>query len=319
MKYRYLRTLSSLARPFLHLAYKKVLEREDSNGKRIKRLLQLYEIRQKYYPLGDTKFAIAKLDNNLKIRVNLCERVGGNIYYGVHFEPQETSIIRKLVTSGETFFDIGANIGLHSLRASTLVGKTGTVHAFEPLTHVYEQLLFNLELNQVENVITNNIAVLNESREVDLYVNQETALTSLGDTNRGKFTHTQKIQGISLDAYSENYPINIIDFLKIDIEGFEGHVLRGAKNVILDSPDIVILCELAEKNFKPLGFSINETIDWMRDQGFEVWEIDSENHFIIKLEKNKDTYLNQNFIFIHPNSKKYEIITRMSKNASRVS
>jgi hypothetical protein len=111
-----------------------------------------------------------------------------------------------------------------------------------------------------------------------------------------------------------NLHIKRIDFLKIDIEGFEGHVLRGAKGLIFNSPNLVILCELAEKNFKPLGFSINEIMDWIRAQGFHVWEIDSENHIIIRIKKNKDTYINQNFIFIRPNSKKYEIITSMSKN-----
>jgi hypothetical protein len=189
MKYRFLKTLSFIAKPFLHFAYKKVLESEDSKDKKIQKLFQLYEIRQKFHPPGDSKFAIAKLDSCLKIRVNLCEWVGGNIYYGVQFEPEESYIISELVKSGETFFDIGANIGFHSLKASTLVRKTGTVHAFEPLKHVYKQLLFNVELNQVENVTTNNLAVSNESREVSLYVNRETALTSLGNTKRGKFTY----------------------------------------------------------------------------------------------------------------------------------
>jgi FkbM family methyltransferase len=291
-----------------------VLESKGANNKINRRLQKLYKIRQKLHPPGDSQLKIAQLDNGIKIRVNLCELVGANLYYGIQFEQKESLIISKLVKSGETFFDIGANIGIHCLKASILVGKTGAVHAFEPLNHVYKELIFNLELNKIENVIANNVAVLNESREVSLYINRESALSSLGDTKRGKFTNIEKVFSITLDEYAKKSLIERIDFLKIDVEGFEGHVLRGAKDLILNSSNLVILCELAEKNYKPLGFSINEVVDWIRDQGFEVWEIDSGNHSIINLENNKDPYINQNFIFIRPNSKKYELIIDMHKN-----
>lgn len=316
MGYKYLKKLPFIARPLLRSAYKKVLEIKCESTEKDRKLKKLYKIRKKLHPRGDSQLKIVQLDNGTKIRVNLCELVGGNIYYGVQFEQEESLIISKMVKSGETFFDVGGNIGIHCLNASVLVGKTGTVHAFEPLSHVYKELIFNLALNNVKNVTANNVAVLDESREVSIYVNRESALSSLGDTKRGKFTSVEKVSSITLDEYAQKSRIERIDFLKIDVEGFEGHVLRGVKDLILKSSNVVILCELAEKNYKPLGFSVNEVVDWIRDQGFEVWEIDSDKHCIAKLENNKYPCINQNFIFIRPNSKKYELIINMHRQGT---
>ena len=306
--------MSYFAVPLIHLAYKRVLQSNDTHKKKNKRLKRLNKIRTVFHPRGDSHLKIVRLDNGLKIRVNLCELVGGNIYYGVQFEQDESAIINRLVKSGETVFDVGGNIGMHSLNASCLVGPSGAVHAFEPLRHVYQELLFNLDLNHIKNVTANNLAVLDESREVNIYVNRESALSSLGDTRRGKFTNIEKVLSITLDEYAQQSHVEQIDLLKIDVEGFEGHVLRGAKDLMGKSTNLVILCELAEKNYKPLGFSVQAVLEWISNQGFEVWAIDSKKHHIAKLDMNKDPCTNQNFIFIRPTSKKYELIIEMHKN-----
>lgn len=316
MEFKYLKKLPFIARPLLRSAYKNVLKIKCERTEKDRKLKKLNKIRKKLHPRGESQLKIVQLDNGIKIRVNLCELVGGNIYYGVQFEQEESSIFDKLVKSGETVFDVGGNIGIHCLNASVLVGPSGAVHVFEPLSHIYQELLFNLELNKVENVTANNLAVLDESREVNIHVNRESALSSLGDTQRGKFTRIEKVSSITLDEYAQKSRIGRIDFLKIDVEGFEGHVLRGAMDLITKSPDLVILCELAEKNYSPLGFSVNSVVDWIRDQGFEVWEIDSDNHRIAKLTNNKYPCTNQNFILLRPNSKKYEFIVAMHREGA---
>ncbi|MEW6404497.1 MAG: FkbM family methyltransferase, partial [Chloroflexota bacterium] len=92
------------------------------------------------------------LADNLKLNVNLSELEGGNLYFGIDFEPRELALVKSIVEPGMVFFDVGANIGLYSLVASRLVGEIGVVHTFEPAGFTYETLLTNLRLNGTTNV-----------------------------------------------------------------------------------------------------------------------------------------------------------------------
>jgi hypothetical protein len=111
------------------------------------------------------------------------------------------------------------------------------------------------------------------------------------------------------------HQVSEIDFLKVDVEGFEGHVLRGGKRLIERSGNLSVLCELAEKNFRPLNLSINAVIDWMRERGYEVWEIDQFSRLPIRLEANRKTYENQNFLFVRPKSSGQSHLLKMTSRS----
>jgi precorrin-6B methylase 2 len=81
------------------------------------------------------------------------------IYYFGVWEPRITGWVSRHLAPGDTFIDVGANIGYYSLLASPLVGKTGTVVAIEASPRTFDDLLFNLELNNVSNVRPVNVAV----------------------------------------------------------------------------------------------------------------------------------------------------------------
>jgi FkbM family methyltransferase len=281
--------------------------REKDPHLRATELKRLAALRRKVHPPHESYLVEARIDGDIPLMVNICD-ADADIYYGVGFEQSELAVVKHFVQIGETFFDVGANIGVYTLMAARLVGGDGRVHAFEPLTRVRDVLQSNIELNRASNVVLNTAAVGEKQGEEDLFVNRQSGLTSLGRTNRGEVVGVQKVPIWTLDHYAERAGIDSIDFLKIDVEGYEGHVLRGAAKLISNSPGLVVLSELASKNFTPLGFSINAVIDWMRDRSFEVWMVATDIPILRPVPQNLDKYPFQNFLFMRRHNRKYHLL-----------
>lgn len=289
--------------PVIRLAYKKINKINDLEKKQ-KWYYRLRLLRQVLHPPGNSHFAHVNLDSNLPLIVNLCEKVGGDLYYGIEFEPIEFAFVWSSVSPSDVFFDVGANIGIYSLAASRLVGSSGNVHAFEPIEQTFKILEKNLALNKTQNVIANCMAVGEAVGNVEIFVNEESVLTSIGQTKRGKVIDRKTVPVLTLDKYAEEKNISEIDFLKIDVEGYEGQVLRGSEKLITRSKDLLILCELSERNYSPLDLSVNDVLEWIQEKGFEVWEVPENGQPPRQLENLRDSYEINNFIFVHSKSEK---------------
>ena len=285
------------------------------NGAERERLLdKLDACQERLHPPGENQFTRVRFAWNLEVLVNLGEKVGRDLYYGAGFETFEFEIVRKLLGEGDIFVDVGANLGLYTLVASRLVGELGSVHAFEPQAETYQLLADNVRRNHVSNVVLNQAALGETNGEAELFINRESALTSMGRTGRGSVINIQKVPVWTLDDYADRNGIERINFLKVDVEGFEGNVLRGGIGMISRSPDLVVLSELAEKNFQPMGFSVNEVIDWMRALGFVVWMVNDSEKLLEKIDEKAVSYPSNNFIFARPQSLNYDEITAFSSS-----
>jgi len=134
---------------------------------------------------------------------------------------QERYLIADLVRPGDTAIDVGANIGYYTLMLSSLVGPTGQVLCFEPEPDNLSELRRNVHLNKLANVKVIEAAV--------------------GETN-GQCHLTRGINGMVCENGNSDLEVKIvaldsvidlrIDLLKIDVEGYEGHVLAGAERLI---------------------------------------------------------------------------------------
>ena len=263
-------------------------------------LLGVSVFREYLYPPGRTAPVVARLDGALDVWVNFCEAEGASLYFGIPFEPHEQHAVRNLVSPGDVFLDVGANIGQYSLIASRLVGPEGTVHAFEPAPATGRMLLKNVRLNGLSNVVVNRMAVSDRAGDAELLVNRESGLTSLGRTGRGEVVGVERVPCITLDAYIEQHSIGRVGFLKVDVEGYEGHVLRGAQDLLEREEDLVVMCELAEKNLGPLRQSRDRILDWIGDRGYEVWQINSQTGGLVDCGRNGVSDRDQNFVFARP-------------------
>ncbi|MBK8781555.1 MAG: FkbM family methyltransferase [Anaerolineales bacterium] len=294
---------------YLQIKYRAAFLEEDEVV-RAQLLRRLALLRQKIHPPIETFVVDVNVENEFPLKMNVCQQYCGDIYYGIGFEHDELNFVKHFVTPGGVFFDVGANMGVYTLLASRLVGEGGHVHAFEPLANVFGFLEVNVELNDAKNISLNPVAVGEEVGEVDLFVNAQAALTGLGRTNRGTLVDVKKVPIWTLDYYAERSGIQAIDFLKVDVEGFEGHVLRGAKKLLLSSPNLIVMSELANKNFEPLGFSVKEVLEWMHGIGFEAWMIKNDGLGLQYVQSGFDKYPFQNFVFIRRANEKYSLLKK---------
>jgi len=149
------------------------------------------------------------------------------------YEPGTLHLFRKLLRRGDVVIDIGANIGLMSLYAAKLVGKGGEVMSFEPMTEEYAILLKNIHLNRFEHVHTYNIALGAKRERKWIYAHPEINRGSSSLVKNSGGIAVTEVEITTLDDFLFLHPKkNNIRLVKIDVEGWELEVLKGAKSLL---------------------------------------------------------------------------------------
>lgn len=154
------------------------------------------------------------------------------------YEYNTQNAFRRFIERGQVVFDLGANVGFYSLLASTLVGPTGRVFAFEPVPRNLDYLRRHLTLNHVTNVTVWETAVGRTEGSGHFDFGHNHVSGHLTDQVNGQ---TFKVRIVSLDhlvTTNELPPPNVI---KCDIEGAEHDALLGAEGIIAMYRPMVIL------------------------------------------------------------------------------
>jgi FkbM family methyltransferase len=190
------------------------------------------------------------------------------------WERHLAELFRQLVRPGDRCVDVGANIGVHTVRLARLVGPDGEAIALEPDSGVLRRLQRNIELNGLPNVRVVNAAASDRGGEMQLY------RPNAGDTNRGRASllHHPYLTGtaatvpvVTLDDVCGGAPVALI---KIDVEGHEAAVLRGAAGIV-DACAPAVVFEYAPELF---GGPANTPFDWLVERGFEIFSIQWARH-----------------------------------------
>lgn len=216
-----------------------------------------------------------------------------NCYYKSSYEKNESKLFKKIIKKDWVILDIGANIGYHSIIFSKLANK-GRIYAFEPAHNNYELLLRNIKVNNCMNIFPQKLALGERTSSADLLIFEDYAYNSFADSGRKKFIRREKINLVTLDNFIHEQEIGRIDFLKIDAEGYENHVLRGGLNSILKFRP-KIFCELFQQNLDPFGLRVEEIIDYISQNGYSPYIINKNGLHELKSCNNYGT--NFNFFF----------------------
>jgi FkbM family methyltransferase len=149
-----------------------------------------------------------------------------------------------------------------SLMASILTGQTGCVHAFEPGVLTFARLKRNLQLNGCQNVVTHHAALSDANEEMVLRVDPQYPTFDahcfvLPLREAGPLTATDEIVPC---RKLDDYTLERFDFIKIDVEGEELVLLRGALKTLSDSPDVTLLMECTRNREQAKNF--------LEEQGF---------------------------------------------------
>jgi len=152
-------------------------------------------------------------------------------------------------------------------------------------------------------VIPQLCALAETPGDVTLCINEDTSLSSLADTGRGRIVRKITMQATNLDEYARMSSLPPVKFLKLDLEGFEWDALRGATRLIAQNHEMCILCELAPRNLIPRRICTPDVLDWVRQRGLLAWEIDAAHRRLVRLEGNDPRYSHRNYFFARQNSR----------------
>ena len=178
-------------------------------------------------------------------------------------------LLRSVLSAGSVVVDAGANIGIYSQFLSRCVGPTGTVHSFEPSAENFKRL--ESAVRTYANVRVSNAAVGECSGRSKLYVSDKLNVDHRTYATEGDSRPAVPIDIIALDDYFK--PGQPVDLIKMDIQGYELHALRGATRVLADNPDLKLLFELWPYGLKQAGSKWVELLDTLQSKNMLVSEI----------------------------------------------
>ena len=196
-------------------------------------------------------------------------------------DPNEFVLLDKLLLPGMVFLDVGANEGLYSLFASVRVGPSGSVWAFEPSKREIERIAANLELNNLRNVHSLPIALADRDGEGSLLI---AGYEHEGHNTLGGFVYDTVLQEEylvplrRLDSVVDEWKIDRVDFIKIDVEGAELKVLAGAQETLQRCRPL-ILFEANSPALQQQGADNRELIRFLTDRRFRIYVCDPATGF----------------------------------------
>jgi FkbM family methyltransferase len=181
----------------------------------------------------------------------------------------ERQLLKRVLSAGDVVVDAGANIGMYSQFLAHCVGATGIVHSFEPSPENFKRL--QSATRKLPNVRSSQAAVGEFSGSARLYLSDKLNVDHRTYTTEGDSRHTVPIDIIALDDYFK--PGQRVDLIKMDIQGYELHALRGANRVLADNSHLKLLVEFWPYGLKQAGVNWVELLDTLQNKNMLVSEI----------------------------------------------
>jgi len=189
-----------------------------------------------------------------------------SIYYFGAYEAGTLYVLEQLLEQGDVFLDVGANIGSLSIVVARFIGKNGLVYTIEPHPVIFKELLENIALNRTTNIVALKVAVGSSFSEALLYDNPDVnwgSASLIPPKNRG-ITIPWSAKVVPIDELIQSGRIQAPNVVKIDVEGFELEVLKGAR-ALLGSSSAPALC-IEFSTLHPVhGGDLGDLYDFIRE------------------------------------------------------
>ncbi|NQU21290.1 MAG: FkbM family methyltransferase [Candidatus Nealsonbacteria bacterium] len=228
------------------------------------------------------------------------------------YEPESSAMIREILKPGDTFIDVGANIGWFTLMASRIVGREGRVIAFEPAPESFEYLRRNVEVNGCKNTIIEQKALSNKRGKLELRIHE---------TNKGGHSiltsaerpDSIEVDAISLDEYLEGVEGNLT-LVKIDTEGAEGIILQGMQKTLRSQPRMAIIMEFQPTSILRTGVNPTAMLCDLLGMGYEIQVIDVPSGDLVSVSQPQVSKLSE---LLEASQTHVNILVRHSRGRKR--
>ena len=192
------------------------------------------------------------------------------------FEAAELAFVERLLQPGMTVLDLGAHHGLYTLLASKKVGRDGRVFAFEPSPRERRALERHLRINFCRNASVQGVALGDQNDSSDLYVveDKNNGCNSLRTPLGVGSTSAVRVDVVRLDDWLRESEIDHVDFMKLDVEGAEWAVLKGAPHLLESKHRPVILAEVQDVRTKPWGYRAKEIIEHLVSREYKWFAVE---------------------------------------------
>jgi FkbM family methyltransferase len=217
--------------------------------------------------------------NGINYSLDISDAMGHTIYFAI-YDPAHSLLIKK-IKKGMTIFDVGANIGSTTLNFAKKVGSDGKVFSFEPDPLNYSIALKNISLNKFSCITLFNLGLGSIKETASLY--------NVNENNRGMLRILDKagepnnfskstIEIYTIDQIMTEKKISRPDIIKIDVEGYELRVLKGAEKTLKEYMPILFI-ELDDNNLREQKSSALALIQYVRSLGYVI--VDASKDLLI--------------------------------------
>jgi FkbM family methyltransferase len=258
------------------LSLKRVLSAEDFKASPLRAIVKRIVWHWRWRRRNDPWQIV--LDNGMSI---LLPHTGPSalIFYQGSSDPHLAAYLESFLRPGMVFFDVGAHIGEFSLRATKCVGPTGQVHSFEPQPEIAAVFRQSITLAKVRNLTLRECVLSNKSESLTFSIRSGFATSSIAHpaSSDPTITRTIKVAATTLDEYTVTSGVSP-HLIKIDVEGAEVMVLRGAESLLSLTAECapVICLEYSSSNYAAFGFSTEEVCDLLIRNGYSLFALDSQ-------------------------------------------
>ena len=222
---------------------------------------------------GRREYFEAGIGHGIRMRLHFDSELARLIYCD-DFEGNERRFLKAFLRAGDVFVDVGANIGLFSLIAADRVGTLGTVYAFEPCRKTFQRLVENTELNHFRNIQCFRLALSDERGESPFYASEDgfDAWNSFAPPIQGKSFSKEMIPCETWDRFAHTHDlVGRVTMMKIDVEGWESRVLKGARESFSREDAPLLQVEFTDKTAASAGSSCMELYHTLRDFGYHLF------------------------------------------------
>jgi len=224
--------------------------------------------------------------DGIRFRLDLREYVQARVYCYDYYEIDCVRATKNLMTAGATVVDVGANIGQYSLLAASLVGKAGRVVAFEPDPDIACHLREHIAMNGF-GIEVQQYALGDKDGRQGFYPagwagnqGQGSLLPAESDRSGIRKSQSVDVEVKRLDDVMQAMAIGYIDFLKIDVEGYELRVLQGGEKLLQAGNIAAMMVELSPQNLGQSGDSVESLVGYLAGYGYDPFVADRKGRLL---------------------------------------